>query len=113
MGMVDFNGKTEDDILKEMAKLAGGDERFPPFDAMKAFIQVRTVDKLHRQIAALGETLITQSLSLRESLDNVKDSLDGFRKSNDKSSRAMKGWTIVLAGATIVLAIATIVLAFK
>jgi predicted unusual protein kinase regulating ubiquinone biosynthesis (AarF/ABC1/UbiB family) len=113
MPTISFEGKTTEDILEEMGRLAGGDLRFPIFDAMKAFIQAKTVDKLCGQIQALGENLVNQSNSLKENLDSFRNSLDKFRESFDKSSRAMERWTMALAAATIVLTIATIVLAFK
>ena len=109
MSPISFEGKTTEDILEWMGRLAGGDLRFPEFDAIKAFIQVRTVDKLCGQIQALGIILVNQSNSLEENLDSSRNSLDKFRESNEESSRAMKRWTQVLAAATVVLAFVALV----
>jgi len=113
MSPISFEGKTTEDILEWMGRLAGGDLRFPEFDAMKTFIQVRTVDKLCGQIQALGENLVQQSNSLKENLDSFRNSLDKFRESNEKSSKSLIIGTFVLAGATVILTFSTMVLVFK
>ncbi len=112
MGL-NIDGKTTEDILKEMANLAGGDLRFPTFDAMKAFIQVGTVDKLCGIIGAAGGDFVKQSNALRESVGHLKDSIDDFKKSNERTSKAIIWLTVVLAIAALIQATPFIIKLFK
>ena len=84
----DHKGKSVEQLLEEMFKLAG--EPATIFEALKMATQVRIWDQMFDTITETRKEFIDQTKTLRESINQ-------FRKSTERSSKALNWFTLVIA----------------